>query len=1359
MKKSLLISWIFIIFVFMFAGCKSDDKTSGLSSVNQQENIKLSKTALVGDNLEIVKENGEQQNPQVIYLRDKKLYFVVWEDWRGSDADIYGKFLKDDGSACGGEFKINSDSPQNQVSPSVAYRQSDSKLLVVWQDGRYNDTNNDGKIGNGESGGVYFRSITLPAGNIDCGNFNPSNNLNNDETAVGFNAIFSENLISRSKPKVVYNPQKDKFMVVWLESRDIRKKVKQTCLGNQVESELGDATFSGYMILDGQTLNSEKIDIIRTDTGGDGTFNVRKLGYKKEGENTETHTYEHLDNITSVDVSCDINTGVCSFVLSGKLYDWNLRCECTDSNNNNRCDSDEVKASVNTLGTSENNNIYQIYDFEFNQSTTYKKLNSGTASAFNPSISFDPVSKKFFVVWEDFRDSSSFQKIYGILMFSGAGTYGSDFIISYIDIDGDGKNDILNSKQTNPAVSYDDVNQRFFVVWQDGRNGTISNENLDIYGQYVDSEGSLRGSNYFISNHPANQLAPVIAYNPDKNEFLAVWKDARNKDTTGSDIYGQRFNLGQPQIEILDENNKSLRPALVDYGSVSVNKTATKVIKIKNIGDANLKIYDFTSLDGSPFSFSGIDNKLTDNNIRTYIELLPSAEITIAISFKPTSKGSFNKVLTVKTDAGNKDIALQGIGISSSMLIDGLSNNKVDFGEVKVGSVKDMRITITNDGTLSYNITAISLDTTATDMTVEEVKNNIYIFPYELKPGSSISLTLRYKPTQRGTINTKLYINTDSSEIGMKTVDISAKAIAPVLYIDQTALNIDFGAIKANSTLDKSITIKNTGDDTLNITSCGVDISGFKVKSCPKAVAAGSEATITYTFEPKDIVEYSGVMTIKTDAGEKDITLKGQGKGGKISTNLSTVDLGMVEVGSEATKELIITNTGNDTLTITGLSTSSPFSVVTTGNTPIKVIPGSTAKVLVKFKTDKAGNYTDTLNIISDAINSINIPLQANAVSTKIDITPSSIDFGTVQQNSSVSKLITIKNDSLKTINILSIDKPSSPFSVEEPSIKTINPGESINLAVKFNPTSAGSFSSTISILFDYSSTPVLVTLTGKSGSSTSLALETSPTILNFGKVLINQISSKSFTLKSSSSVNIVSIIATSPYKVIKTIPFTVGNTGQTITVTLNSSRPGIYNGVITLKDEAGNTYQLPLYGEVVDTLIEGVTDYAKNTTKPDITGFSLISGYDIVAEKDNKITITYPSLSPDSVIYIKTKSGYQKIYPQATAQKQSTNCVSDVKVDNGVISFKIADETCFDTVDGKVLTTIYIGKTSTSTSTPTTGTGDGSVVPPPSVKSGGGGGGGCSMAKGGKFDASWLLIIATIFGLRYLRKDKREYV
>ena len=51
-----------------------------------------------------------------------------------------------------------------------------------------------------------------------------------------------------------------------------------------------------------------------------------------------------------------------------------------------------------------------------------------------------------------------------------------------------------SESQYNPSVAYDSSNQRFLVVWQDQRNSATTGR--DIYGQLVNANGTLNGTNF-----------------------------------------------------------------------------------------------------------------------------------------------------------------------------------------------------------------------------------------------------------------------------------------------------------------------------------------------------------------------------------------------------------------------------------------------------------------------------------------------------------------------------------------------------------------------------------------------------------------------------------------------------------------------------------------------------------------------------------------------------------------------------------------------------------------------------------------------------------------------------------------------
>jgi len=80
----------------------------------------------------------------------------------------------------------------------------------------------------------------------------------------------------------------------------------------------------------------------------------------------------------------------------------------------------------------------------------------------------------------------------------------------------------------SPLVAYDGIN--YLVAW----TVYVSDQNNDIYGQFVSTSGTLVGTPFVISSASGFQDINDIAF--DGNNFLVLWTDERNKD---KDVYGQ----------------------------------------------------------------------------------------------------------------------------------------------------------------------------------------------------------------------------------------------------------------------------------------------------------------------------------------------------------------------------------------------------------------------------------------------------------------------------------------------------------------------------------------------------------------------------------------------------------------------------------------------------------------------------------------------------------------------------------------------------------------------------------------------------------------------------------------------------
>jgi len=119
--------------------------------------------------------------------------------------------------------------------------------------------------------------------------------------------------------------------------------------------------------------------------------------------------------------------------------------------------------------------------------------------------------------------------------------------------------------QSQPDAAYDDVNDRFLVVWTDDRN--IATTGSDIYGALVNPDGTLEpGSEIAIAATAGNQLQPKVAYDTINDRFLVVWTSS-----VDGHIHGQFLtNVSPPTAAggafIISQVNDSVYPIHYDSG-------------------------------------------------------------------------------------------------------------------------------------------------------------------------------------------------------------------------------------------------------------------------------------------------------------------------------------------------------------------------------------------------------------------------------------------------------------------------------------------------------------------------------------------------------------------------------------------------------------------------------------------------------------------------------------------------------------------------------------------------------------------------------------------------------------------------
>ncbi|MEM0466255.1 MAG: DUF2341 domain-containing protein [Candidatus Thermoplasmatota archaeon] len=146
----------------------------------------------------------------------------------------------------------------------------------------------------------------------------------------------------------------------------------------------------------------------------------------------------------------------------------------------------------------------------------------------NPSAAYG--GGRFFVAYNYFAtpiDPSS-QDVHARLVSTQGTIIGSEIIVSS-----------QTNRQMNPHVSFDSVNNRFCVIWQDARNGVTD---YNLYAKFYDTSGTQIGGEKTICSLTNSQLEPWSAFDPITRRYLIVWEDGVDASSGPFDIYAGLFD-------------------------------------------------------------------------------------------------------------------------------------------------------------------------------------------------------------------------------------------------------------------------------------------------------------------------------------------------------------------------------------------------------------------------------------------------------------------------------------------------------------------------------------------------------------------------------------------------------------------------------------------------------------------------------------------------------------------------------------------------------------------------------------------------------------------------------------------------
>ena len=194
---------------------------------------------------------------------------------------------------------------------------------------------------------------------------------------------------------------------------------------------------------------------------------------------------------------------------------------------------------------------------------------------------------------------------------------------------------------------------------------------------------------------------------------------------------------GLPPTGGSGQQQMSVVPVSVSFGSVTVGTANTQTVTVSNPGSANLSISQAT-VSGSGFALSGLTLPLT---------VAPGTSAAFTVKFAPAAVGSVTGSLTLLSNAPNSPttVALSGTGATVSVQL-AASPSSLSYGNVNLGTTSSKTVTLTNSGNSSVSISQLSVSGagfTASGLTT----------PLSLTPGQSTAFNVNFAPTVGGSVS------------------------------------------------------------------------------------------------------------------------------------------------------------------------------------------------------------------------------------------------------------------------------------------------------------------------------------------------------------------------------------------------------------------------------------------------------------------------------------------------------------------------------------------------------------------------------------------------------------------------------
>lgn len=501
----------------------------------------------------------------------------------------------------------------------------------------------------------------------------------------------------------------------------------------------------------------------------------------------------------------------------------------------------------------------------------------------------------------------------------------------------------------------------------------------------------------------------------------------------------------------------SLNPAAMVFQSQTVGATgAAQTVTILNTGSI--------ALQPSSIAFAGDPDDFTASGSCIGRSIPSGGNCSLQVTFTPQAAGQRTAQMIVYANVygGQLSVDLDGTGLAAGNVVPGPPS--LAFGLVEVGSTATaLPVTLTNSGAAATSISSITVTAPFT-LPSDSCGTS-------LGANSACNVEVGFKPAQSGAYTGTL---TFVDGAGTQSVQLTGTGAAPPTdTLSSTSLSFPATA-SGQISAAQAITITNSGDLPLQVTSVAAGANFQQSSSCISGVAAHSVCSINVEFAPTQVGLLTGTLTLTDAIGVERVSLSGTGlTPASLTVYPTSLTFPPQQAGVPGQfQTLTITNSGGAALANIGFqftgAAASGYSVQYT-NCGALLSSGGQCTAQIVFTASATGTIAAALSVSSSTPGSVpaSVPLNGTGtLATAFQTNPAQIPFSTVIPvgQSSSAQTVTITNTSNYTIGSVSL-ATTAPFALKQNTCTGgLGAGANCSAAVSFAPSSSGTATGTLTV-------------------------------------------------------------------------------------------------------------------------------------------------------------------------------------------------------------------------------------------------------------------------------------------------------